>query len=90
MEWQCCSYFVEPRVTFEHEATEVEMTLGTSKNETKKDTKLPVQSLRFANPKSDKEVNEMRATAIPKKTKEDTEYCMRIWNAWWKERITET
>lgn len=65
------------------------MTLGTSKNETKKDTELLVQSSRFANPKSDKEVNEMHATAIPKKTKEDTEYCMRIWNAWWKQRITE-
>ena len=29
----------------------------------------------------------MRATAVPKKTKEDMEYCMCIWNAWWKERI---
>ena len=52
-------------------------------NETKKEIKVQ----RFAIPKSDKEVNEMRVTAIPKKTKEDTEYCMRIWNAWWKERI---
>lgn len=29
----------------------------------------------------------MCATLVPKKTKEDTQYHMRIWNAWWKERI---
>ena len=34
------------------------------------------------------EVNEMCATSVPKKSREDTEYCMRIWNAWWKEKIT--
>ena len=41
----------------------------------------------FANPKSTEEVNNMRTTAVPKKTKANTEYCMRIWGAWWKERI---
>ena len=42
---------------------------------------------RFAHPKSAEEVNNIRTTAAPKKTKADTEYCMRIWDAWWKERI---
>ena len=41
----------------------------------------------FIHFKSDKEVNEMQATGISQKTKEDTEYCMRIWNAWSEERI---
>ena len=30
----------------------------------------------------------MRSTAVPRKTKADTEYCMRIWDAWRKERIS--
>ena len=41
----------------------------------------------FAHPKSAEEVNNICTTAVPKKTKADTEYCMRIWDAWWKERI---
>ena len=49
--------------------------------------KLRVQH-RFANPKSDEEVNNMRSTAVPKKTEADTKYCMRIWDAWRKERIS--
>ena len=76
-EWESCNF-----------RTEVEKSVvkGTSKNETKEVKESQVQR-RFTNPKSDEEVNEIRATAVPKKTKEDTEYCMRIWNAWWKERI---
>ena len=49
--------------------------------------KLRVQH-RFADPKSDEEVNNMRSTAVPRKTKADTEYCMRIWDTWRKERIS--
>ena len=77
-EWESCNF-----------RTEVEKPVqvkGLAKNETN-ETEVQVQR-RFAKPKSDEEVNEMRATSIPKKTKEDTEYRMRILNAWWKERIT--
>ena len=63
---------------------------GTAKNETNEieEVKNSQVQRRFADPKSDEEVNEMCATFVPKKTKEDTEDCMCIWNAWWKERIT--
>jgi len=30
----------------------------------------------------------MRSIAVPKKTKADMEYCMHIWDAWRKERIS--
>ena len=30
----------------------------------------------------------MRITVVPKKPRADTEYCMRIWDAWRKERIS--
>ena len=75
-EWQSCNFPTPVTESTKNAVPKFE-------NETKKETKVQ----RFAIPKLDKEVNEIRATAIPKKTKEDTEYCMRIWNAWWKERI---
>ena len=70
------------RVAVLYFCTEVKKPIveGTSKNETKEVKILEVQQ-RFANTKSDKEVNEMHAILLPKKTKEDTEYCMRIWNS---------
>ena len=37
---------------------------------------------RFATPLTDKEVEDARKKAIPKKTKTDTQWCMRIWNDW--------
>ena len=41
---------------------------------------------RFAAPKSDTEVVEARKKAIPKKTQQDTDYCIRQWEAWRKHR----
>ena len=39
-------------------------------------------SSRFATPKTDEEVVEARLQAVPKKTRQDTEYCVRVWDAW--------
>ena len=40
---------------------------------------------RFSKPVTD-EVFEARKIGIPKKTLEDTQYCVRIWEAWRKNR----
>ena len=69
-EWQSCNF---------RKKVEKPVLEGTSKNETK-EVKISQVQHRFANPKLAKEVNEIRATAVPKRTKEDMEYCMRIWN----------
>ena len=37
---------------------------------------------RFATPKTEKEVQEARNTGIPKKTIEDTQYCVKVWAEW--------
>ena len=37
---------------------------------------------RFAPPKSDKEVEAARKASMPKKTRNDMDYCMRIWMEW--------
>ena len=70
------------RVAVLYFCTEVEKPVveGTSKNETKEVKILEVQQ-RFANTKSDKEFNEDACYLVTKETKEDTEYCMRIWNS---------
>ena len=39
-------------------------------------------SSRFAAPKTNEEVTEARQNAIPKKTRQDTDYCVRAWEAW--------
>ena len=36
----------------------------------------------FAEPKSDEEVIQARESAIPSKTRQDTAYCVRLWDAW--------
>ena len=36
-------------------------------------------SSRFATPKINKEVVKARLQAVPKKTRQDTEYCVRVW-----------
>lgn len=38
--------------------------------------------IRFAPPKTNEEVEAARKASIPKKTREDMEYCMRIWKDW--------
>ena len=53
MEWQSCNFLTE---------VEKPVMEGASENE-KKETQV---QYRFANPKSAEEVNEMRATAVPK------------------------
>ena len=37
---------------------------------------------RFAPPKTDREVQEARNKGIPKKTLEDTNYCVKVWEEW--------
>ncbi len=39
-------------------------------------------SSRFAAPKSNEEVIEGRRKAVPKKTRQDTDYCFRLWEGW--------
>ena len=40
------------------------------------------KSSRFATPITDEEVVELRKMAIPKRTMQDTQYCIRQWEAW--------
>ena len=42
---------------------------------------------RFASPKSSKSVEEVRKSAIPKKTRQNTEWTERTWHSWAKQRI---
>ena len=35
----------------------------------------------FADPKTDKEIDSI-VSSVPKKTRDDTNYCIRIWNEW--------
>ena len=37
---------------------------------------------RFAPPKTDDEIKQLRSKGIPKKTLEDTHYCMKVWEQW--------
>ena len=41
---------------------------------------------RFAPPKSEEEIRLARAARIPEKTRQDTKYCVNIWEAWKSER----
>ena len=43
-------------------------------------------SSRFAAPKTNKEIVEARKEAVPKKTRQDTEYCIRVWESWRENR----
>lgn len=50
----------------------------------------PVKKKRlFAPIKSDKEVEEARATGVPSKTIQDTKYCMSLWESWVSYRESE-
>ena len=43
-------------------------------------------SHQFAPPKSDKEVEQARDSGKPTKTKQDTKYCVGLWEAWVEHR----
>ena len=36
----------------------------------------------FAAPKTDKEILDARVSGVPKKTQEDTQYCVKLWEDW--------
>ncbi len=46
--------------------------------------------VRFAPPKTDAEIEVEREKGIPKKTLEDTKYCLKIWEEWRKHRVQTT
>ena len=56
--------------------------LGEEKNK-----KTPGKRL-FAAPKTEKEIAEAKDRAIPRKTMEDTNYCVGVWNQWCSHRAT--
>ncbi len=37
---------------------------------------------RYAPPRTDEAVTKARAESVPKKTREDTAYCMKLWQDW--------
>ena len=45
---------------------------------------------RFAAPKSEEEILQMRQNAVPLKTRQDTAYCLRVWDAWAASRNENT
>ena len=66
----------------EHQERPVPLLLEQEEKPALLSLKKPAPPLRFAAPLTDKEVEEARKTAIPKKTQKDTEWCMRIWREW--------
>ena len=44
----------------------------------------------FAPPKSEEELQRARLESIPKKTRQDTQYCVRLWNSWAQYRKQNT
>ena len=49
-----------------------------------------VANQRFAPPRSEEELTRARLESIPNKSREDTEYCVRVWNAWAENRKLNT
>ena len=47
---------------------------------------LPPTTSRFAAPVSEEEIRRRRESAVPKKTSDDTRYCIRVWEEWCKYR----
>ena len=56
-------------------------------NEPHPDTKPPS---RFATPKTREEIAKSRMESVPKRTRQDTEYCVRLWHTWSKYRCATT
>ena len=56
-------------------------------NEPHPDTKPPS---RFATPKTREEIAKSRMESVPKRTRQDTEYCVRLWHTWSKDRCATT
>ena len=50
--------------------------------ETTSSTPTATCNARFAPPKTDDEIKQLRNKGIPKKTLEDTHYCMKVWEQW--------
>ena len=46
----------------------------------------PTSARPYAAPKTDQEIADARVSGVPKKTQEDTQYCVRLWNEWCKYR----
>ncbi len=45
---------------------------------------------RYASPKNQADIEIARQSAIPKKTQDDTEWCMRVWREWSLQRNVAT
>ncbi len=43
---------------------------------------------RYAPPRTDEAVTKARAESVPKKTREDTAYCMKLWQDWASKILT--
>ena len=57
-----------------------------SKSDREMDHPANSNSRQFAQPKSDREVQQARESGIPAKTKQDTKYCVSLWEAWVEHR----
>ena len=44
----------------------------------------------FATPKTEEEIAKSRMESVPKRTRQDTEYCVRLWHIWSKYRCATT
>ena len=51
--------------------------------------KLPSTTSRFAVPVSEEEICRRRTNAVPKKTSDDTRYCIKIWEEWSRFRTAD-
>ena len=56
-------------------------------------TTSPTPKSRFAAPKTATDIQEARRQGVPKKTQQDTSYCVRVWEQWrryWKKTCGDT
>lgn len=86
-EWGCCSV----------DSTVIDSLLSEALSEDKNSTLLPEEApmrmsehSRYALPKTDEEIKRAREESVPKTTRTDTAYCIRLWNDWAENRNKHT
>ena len=92
-EWGCCSSANElaAAMDFDHVDDDLMDGCGFDGNVLVPANKVgDIAECRFAQPKSEIEIDKAHKESIPKKTSEDTAYCVRLWDTWAESRSQNT
>lgn len=97
--WGCCSSLPASEATTNSDSFELVDALGRSLEDEDVDPTFlsdllrmceavvpDTKAMRYAIPATDEEVAKARIESVPKKTREDTEYCVRLWKDWAENR----